>query len=291
MEAPHLLGTLIMERFIGWLWRTARALLEYGCVELLFLFVLWKVFAVNWRELVDDSSAAFGLPFLLAFVICALPMWSLRRRYSLKTDMPIRTPQSAAICRWYVVLVLFTPWATFLLSVDQWSIDSFIELVSWRSLAASLSATVVGATMEELTCRFVLMGLLIRAGIPVIPILVLQTVMFVLAHHKAPFTGPHALFWYVAISATLGAVYVASRTLIAPILLHVSTNVLLAQVWPQRYWIAPRPVEGLRMDWTRTCAELFCLLGTALLVALAMERWRNRRRPVPIALPAPPGGG
>jgi membrane protease YdiL (CAAX protease family) len=285
------MGTLIMERLIGWLWRIARALLEYGCIELFFLFVLWKVFAADWRALIDDSSVAFGLPFLLAFAICALPMWWLRKRYSLKTAMPIPTPSSAAICRWYVAFALLAPWAAFLLSVDQWSIDSFVELVSWRSLGASLSATVVGATMEELTYRFVLMGLLIRAGIPAVPTLVLQTLLFVLAHHKAPFTGPHALFWYVAISATLGAVYLAARSLIASILLHVSTNVLLAQVWPQRYWIAPRPVEGLHMDWTRTCAELFCLLGAALLAALAWERWRNRRRPMPFALPGHPGGG
>lgn len=266
-----------MKKTLSWFYRIVLALFEYGCIQLAFLFVLWTVFGIAWRALIDDSALAFGLPFVVGLAVCALPIWILRRRYCLTMSSRAQPPGRSVICRWYVLLVLLTPWTTFLLAADRWAIDAFIDLLSWKALLASLSATIVGATLEEMSYRLVLIGLMMRADVPVVLVLAVQTTVFVLGHHPAPFLGPHALFWYTTVSATLGAVYLAGRSLTGTILLHVSINVLLAQVWPQHYWIAPRPVESFHMDWTRTCAEVLAALGAGLLLTLAWAHWRSSR--------------
>ncbi len=77
---------------------------------------------------------------------------------------------------------------------------------------------------------------------------------------------------------TLGAIYLASRSLLAPIALHFSVNMLLAQTAPQSYWIAPPLVDSVRWHWFDACPWGFILAGALFLLWFTLKRTATSHR-------------
>lgn len=257
----------------------ALASVEWIHLKLLSLLLVAGIMRESWRDLTGDAVLAVALRDLLILAML-LPVFALlRHRYALptaSTSLAATALPAQRARRWYAWSILAIPPLILLASVDQFATADTLSLVSWPHLAASLLGVASIALIEELLFRFALMGALLRAGMPIGWVLIVQAVIFVLTHGHAPFTGPHSLWWYAHTAFTFGLLYWVTRSLVAPMLLHFLLNLLTAQVSPTSYWLTHRTIESLQMDWTRACATAFLLVNLAYLLWLAADRWGDR---------------
>jgi membrane protease YdiL (CAAX protease family) len=141
---------------------------------------------------------------------------------------------------------------------------------------AVLAIGVCPGVVEELWCRgFLGRGLVGRYGWPVG--ILLTSLFFGLLHVFPP--------WYVVVTATMGVglhlVYLASRSLWVPILLHTLNNSLATLMS-----VGVIPTERLDQN-TAQAPVLFYLLGAGLLVSVGVAIYTGRVRLVPADPSAP----
>lgn len=259
-----------MSQLLRTLARTSCALVEAFVVDLVLLFFGFQVFGAPWRTWIDDPLAARLLPAAICITITLLFLLLTRRRYELSLR-PSETVRRAASVILPVLLICFA------LSIDVLADEKTLSLITPFAVATSCVAILHIALMEEAIHRFVLMGLLLRAGVgPLLAVLV-QAVFFMFAHGRAAFTSPQTVAWYFSASLTLGVVYLATRRLWVAILLHFTVDVLVAQTSPSAYWLTHRTVESLRFPWTDATAAAWLVLDALLLWRIAVGRGMETR--------------
>lgn len=254
--------------------RIGLALLETTTLYFVLLAIAALLFVPRWRAWIDNAPLAQALPslgcILLSLVACGL----LRRRYQLPEG-----PAPAGGRSYAIVALLIGP-LTLLLSVDRFADPGVFDTFTPSAVLGSF-VTVLGiSVMEEFLYRFVLLGRLLRAGVPVALAVALQSLLFLLAHGPAARTSPHTMLWYRQAGLTLATLYWATRSLLPAILLHTVLNIGVAQTSPSAYWMLPRLIDTLNHDWTHAAsiAWLTAALGFWLYQA---ARRRPALRPSP----------
>ena len=262
----HLVSFLIFENFAmnslpRRFFSIVKALSIWTYLKLASMAMAFAAFSEDWRSYFDSANTAHAVKFLSPLLMVVPLYLLLRGRLSLPLQGygPPSAPDRAD--RVAVALILATPFAAFLPSVDSLADASLMEGRGFGAIAASLLAIASLAIFEELIFRFALMGLLLRAGLPAVAVLLIQAALFVMSHGSAPYVAPESLLRYSAGALTLGGLYLVSRTLWAPILLHVSVNLLLAQGMPAAYWIALPLAESTQRNWFHGCTRSFIAIG------------------------------
>ena len=265
MKAATMRVELVVRALLIWIYL-------YGAALLLASATLQN----DVRPFYEEAATAHAIPFLLMLAV-TLPLFHLLRgRFKLPDPLPRDAPDRL-VRRLYVSAVLVMPFLTFLCSMDEFAPEALIDPSQWPATAASATAVLAIAATEEMKYRWALMGLLIRARLPAVLVLLVQAAVFVLAHKRQAFASPDAMLKYATGALTLGAIYLASRSLLAPIALHFSVDTLLAQTAPQFYWIAPRLVESVHWHWFHACTWGFILAGTSFLAWIAFKRAATSR--------------
>lgn len=254
-----------MSQQLKTLTRTALALVEAFAINFILLFLGFQLFAAPWRTWIDDALGARLAPSVIAVAVTWFFILLTRGRYRLNF-MP------AATARRMVGATLLLPLVCFALSLDVLANEETLSLITPFGVATSLVAVLLIALLEEAVHRFVLMGLLLRAGAGPLVTVLLQALIFMLAHGRVAFTGPHAMTWYFSASLTLGVVYLATRRLWVVVLLHFAIDLLVAQTSPSAYWSTHRTVESLRFPWTDATATGWLALDALLLWRIAAGR-------------------
>lgn len=249
---------------------------EISLIYAALLYAVGAVFSLPWRSWLDDAVWARATPFVITGIGIMAIVPALRPRYGLIASGP-NTGRAQRNDRGFAALALLTAPLCMLLGVERFSDWRALDLISASALVGSTLAVLSIALMEEFIHRYVLLGRLIRVGIPAVLAVVIQAGLFLLVHGKKAMTSPETMSWYLVGGATLGTLYLATRSFLLVVLLHAVVDICVAQTGPANYWMTHRIVESMALDWPRQ-ATLVWGIGV---ITYWVIRWRGGLPPGP----------
>lgn len=260
----------VMNTAARWLY----ALMETVLLYVALLYLLGAVFGLPWRTWIGDAAWARAMPSALTG-LCLLALIRLTSaRYAL--PQPRSQQLGPRAMTWgFVAISLGTAPIALFLCINRFAPPETLELITISPLLASLVNVLRIALVEEFVYRYVLMGRLIRAGVPMAIVVVLQAGLFVAAHGKQAFVSQSTLVWYLVGALTLGTLYAATRSITASVALHTLVDVCIALTDPSSYWLTQRPIDAVSGDWTGLAATVW---SAALLVYGFHAIWHRRAR-------------
>lgn len=256
---------------------------EITAIYAALLFVVGAVFSLPWRSWLDDAVWARATPFVITGIGIMGLVPALRPRYGLIASGP-KSGRDGRNDTAFATLALLTAPLCMILGVERFSDWRALDLIGASALVGSALTVLSIALMEEFIHRYVLLGRLIRAGTPAVLAVAIQAGLFLLVHGKKAVTSPETMWWYLVGGATLGTLYLATRSFFLVVLLHALVDICVAQTGPANYWMTHRIVESMTLDWPRQATLAW---GIGLVAYWGTRGWggppENR-----IELPAPP---
>src|ERR1043165_2781672 len=168
---------------------------EISVIYAALLYAVGAVFSLPWRSWLDDAVWARATPFVITGIGIMAIVPALRPRYGLIAS-GLNTGRAERNDRRFAALALLTAPLCMLLDVERFSDWRALDLISASALVGSPLAVLSIALMEEFIHRYVLLGRLIRVGIPAVLAVVIQAGLFLLVHGKKAMTSPETMSWY-----------------------------------------------------------------------------------------------
>lgn len=235
------------------------ALLEFALVEFC-LFQAAATIITCLRPLALPTLLEQALPWLLLAASLAVA----RRLFAGRYAPPPRSRPHGLGAVWAAALAAL---ATYWLFAGEVHIDILLSSGA-PALLMTLAVTGASAFIEEFCYRGVLLGRLMRCGMPVAACIALQATVFWLCHGPAARSSGSTVVGYLLWGAVLGALSLGRGGLWLTALLHAGWNLTLATSSPWRHAYVPTFVGDVSAQWTTLTQAL---LGAALLWLLGVN--------------------
>lgn len=233
----------------------ALALLEALALLLVSYLLLSWLLLWPWRNWIDLPTVDLSGPFLCLQLVTLLVLLVSRQRYAL----PKETRADSA-STWLTCMLVATLACAFFAGSARFADRATLSLIEPFPLAASIFSIASWAAWEEFIHRRVLLTRLIRAGLPPAAALLLGALLFVLVHGRAAYGSAGSFAWYFVAGLTLGTLFLATRSLWAPTVLHALLNLCMAQDGPNHMWWTQRIVEDMTPLWHRPLTVAWSIL-------------------------------
>lgn len=245
-------------------------LLEPVALWLAGILITAGLFRLPWRDWIDTPTAHVSLPFAALLVVTLLVHQRLHARYALPPEAAMSTPRLKWAGALFFSCVTALLIVVFAIATTRFSSSESFSLIEPQALVASLLPILTIAVFEEVLYRRVLMSRLLRVGLPMLLALAAQALVFTLMHGPGARHDLRLFCWFFVGGLTLGTLYLATRSLWAPVAFHAGVDLAFAQVGPHSHWFTQRAIEDIAPGWNTPLIPLW------LFAVVAYWAWRMR---------------